>query len=42
MQALLDALKTMKTRRWQASPNEEQLSALLEYAERHGPVPSER
>lgn len=29
-----DALTTMKTSRWQASPNEEQLSALLEYAQR--------
>jgi hypothetical protein len=25
----------MKTRRWQASPNEEQLGALVEYATRH-------
>jgi hypothetical protein len=34
-QGAVDALKTMKTRRWQASPNEEQISALIEYAERH-------
>ena len=36
-----DALKTVKGRRWQASPNEEQLSALLTYAERHHRAPSE-
>jgi protein-tyrosine phosphatase len=29
-----DALKLLKTRRWQASPNQEQLAALLRYAER--------
>jgi predicted protein tyrosine phosphatase len=30
-----DALTTIKARRWQASPNEEQLAALLEFAARH-------
>ena len=30
-----EALTTMKTRRWQASPNEEQINALIEYASRH-------
>jgi hypothetical protein len=31
----VDAMELIKSRRWQASPNEEQLNALLEYAERH-------
>jgi hypothetical protein len=30
----VDAMELIKSRRWQASPNEEQLNALLEYAER--------
>jgi sulfur carrier protein ThiS len=34
-QTAVGALQTVKTRRWQASPNEEQLGALIEYAERH-------
>jgi hypothetical protein len=32
--APLEALTTMKTRRWQTSPNQEQLDALLEFAVR--------
>jgi len=32
--APLDALTTMKTKRWQAAPNQEQLDALLEFAVR--------
>jgi protein-tyrosine phosphatase len=31
----VEAMELIKARRWQASPNEEQLNALLEYAERH-------
>jgi protein-tyrosine phosphatase len=31
----IDAMELIKSRRWQASPNEEQLDALIEYAERH-------
>jgi len=32
--APLEALTTMKTRRWQTAPNQEQLDALLEFARR--------
>jgi hypothetical protein len=34
----VDAMELIKAHRWQASPNEEQLNALLEYAERHTPA----
>ncbi len=30
-----DALQTVRARRWQASPNEEQIDGLVTYAERH-------
>lgn len=34
----LEAIGLVKTRRWQASPNEEQLEALLEFARRRNPA----
>ena len=34
----VDAMELIKSHRWQASPNEEQLNALIQYAERHTPA----
>ena len=36
----VDALTIVKARRWQASPNEEQVLGFLEYASRHAPRPN--